>query len=44
MRQSSRFLNVFKSSAVFMLLAVSGSIQAQDSKQAEIPVMGFFVN
>jgi hypothetical protein len=44
MRQSSRYLNFFKAYAVFMLLVVSGCIQAQDSKQVEIPVMSFFVS
>jgi hypothetical protein len=43
MRKSSRYLNLFKCSAIFMLLLVFSSVQAQDSKQVEIPAMGFFV-
>ena len=43
MHKPRRYLNLFECSIVFILLVVSGNIQAQDGNQTETPEMGFFV-
>ena len=43
MRNSKRYPNLFECSIIFILLIVSGNIQAQDGNSADTPEVGFFV-